>query len=126
MSIFSSPFISLHSPITVLDLYTFRIKALYKISLTSVDLPLPDTPVTHTNLPSGNLTLIFFKLCSFAPLTSINNPFPFLLVLGTSTFNSPRKYFPVSEFGLFITSCGVPSAIILPPSTPAPGPISTR
>ena len=32
---------------------------------------------------------------------------------------------PVSERGLDITSIGVPSATILPPCTPAPGPTST-
>ena len=36
------------------------------------------------------------------------------------------KYLPVSELGFIITSFGVPAAIILPPSVPAPGPISTK
>ena len=40
------------------------------ISLTSVDLPLPETPVTHTNPPSGTFTLIPLRLFSLAPITS--------------------------------------------------------
>ena len=39
---------------------------LYNTSLTRVDFPEPDTPVTAVNTPNGNLTLIFFKLFSQA------------------------------------------------------------
>ena len=46
-------------------------KILHSISFTSVLLPLPLTPVTHMNLPNGNSTLIFFRLFSLAPLTTI-------------------------------------------------------
>ena len=37
------------------------------MSLTSVDLPEPDTPVTATNSPSGKATSTFWRLCSRAP-----------------------------------------------------------
>ena len=35
------------------------------------DLPEPEIPVKTTNLPRGISTLIFFKLCTLAPLTVI-------------------------------------------------------
>ena len=41
--------------------------ALYSTSLTSVDLPEPDTPVTALNTPSGTLTSMFCRLCCAAP-----------------------------------------------------------
>ena len=40
-----------------------------RMSLTSVDLPEPDTPVTDTKQPSGNSTSMFLRLCSRAPRT---------------------------------------------------------
>ena len=46
------------------------------ISFTRVDLPLPDTPVTQINLPSGNSTDIFFRLFSLQPVSLIDLPFP--------------------------------------------------
>ena len=45
--------------------------ALYSTSLTSVDLPEPDTPVTVQNTPSGTLTLMSCRLCCDAPWTSM-------------------------------------------------------
>ena len=53
----------------------------------------PDTPVTQLNTPNGNFTLIFFKLFSRAPSTSITFVFVcFLLFLGISIFFLPLKY----------------------------------
>ena len=40
-----------------------------RMSLTSVDLPEPETPVTETRQPSGNETSIPRRLCSRAPTT---------------------------------------------------------
>jgi len=37
-----------------------------KVSLIRVDFPLPETPVTLMNFPSGNLTLTFFRLLPLA------------------------------------------------------------
>ena len=36
--------------------------ARYRMSLTSVDLPLPETPVTTVSRPSGNSTSMFFQI----------------------------------------------------------------
>ena len=44
--------------------------------MTSVDLPLPDTPVTTIKLPRGNSTVTFFRLCSRAPWTISFSPLP--------------------------------------------------
>ena len=41
----------------------------------SVDFPLPETPVTQVNVPTGIFKLTFFKLFPLAPLISINLPF---------------------------------------------------
>ena len=47
------------------------------MSFTSVDLPLPETPVTTVSRPSGNSTSMFFRLCSCAsPLTPSILPLP--------------------------------------------------
>ena len=46
----------------------------YRMSLTSVDLPDPDTPVTAMKQPSGNDTSTSRRLCSRAPLTASSRP----------------------------------------------------
>ena len=45
------------------------------MSLTSVDLPEPLTPVTATKQPSGNATSTLRRLCSRAPSTTSSRPF---------------------------------------------------
>ena len=81
----------LYLPGTTFDLYTFNAKALYKIWFTKLLLPEPDTPVTKTRFPKGNLTFMFFKLFSFAPFISINLPLPLRRFKGTSIFFLPLK-----------------------------------
>ena len=97
---------------------------LYRISLTSDDLPLPDTPVTQVMTPSGNLTVMFFKLFARA-LRTVSQPAGLRRLAGMGTDRRPERYWPVSEFGLSMISCGVPAATIRPPLIPAPGPTST-
>ena len=41
--------------------------AVYSVSLTSVDLPEPDTPVTQVSRPTGKSTLTFLRLLPLAP-----------------------------------------------------------
>ena len=64
------PVIRVCRPGTVRAPLSSRASALYKMSLTSVDLPDPDTPVTATRQPSGNATSTPRRLCSAAPLTA--------------------------------------------------------
>src|ERR1044072_6321850 len=49
--------------------------ALYSVSMISVLLPLPDTPVTQVKVPSGILAVTFCRLFSLAPLTVSQRPF---------------------------------------------------
>ena len=70
------------------------------MSLTSVDLPEPLTPVTATNIPSGNDTSMSWRLCSLAPITFSSRPG----VRGRRTAGSgmdlrPERYMPVGESG---------------------------
>ena len=52
-------------------------------SMTNVDLPPPDTPVTHRNLPRGNFTSTDLRLLPVAPIISRFLPLPFRLIEGT-------------------------------------------
>ena len=119
LSILWSPLTSLQFPTFSFDLFKALLIFLYKTSFIKVLFPEPETPVTQMNSPSGNLTLIFFKLCSFAPTTSIDLPLDFLLFLGTGICFLPDKYWPVIESGTLAISSAVPWAITFPPCTPA-------
>ena len=88
---------------------------MYSVSLTKVDLPEPETPVTHVINPMGMSILIFFKLFEFAPCILTNLPFGLCLSSGTIIFLLPEIYIPVIDFLFFSISSGVPSAIISPP-----------
>ena len=80
LSIFSIPFIFSHLPGFSFAPFNSLAKYLYKTSFTKVDFPEPETPVTQLNTPNGIFTFKFFKLCSFAPIISIDFLFPFLLL----------------------------------------------
>ena len=60
-----------------LDLLLFKVKfnALYNVCNIRVDLPLPETPVTHVKLPKGIFKFTLFKLFPEAPCISKNLPF---------------------------------------------------
>jgi len=77
LSISSVPLKPLNGFGIFLDLLLFKVrfKALYKVCNINVDLPLPDTPVTHVKVPNGIFKLTFFKLFPVAPLISRNLPF---------------------------------------------------
>ena len=108
LSIFSMPLILLHFPGFSLDLYNSLASDLYKTSLTRVDFPEPETPVTQLNNPKGIFTVTSFKLFSLAFIISIAFPFDFLLLLGTFTFSLPLKYLPVIEVSMFLICSAVP------------------
>src|SRR5262249_30067898 len=97
----SMPLIDLWSPGGCFDLYTRCISARSRMSLTSVDLPDPDTPVTATNLPSGDVTSMLRRLCSRAPFTTRLLPLPMRRTPGTGMLLRPDKYWPVSESFVF-------------------------
>src|SRR6266480_7778793 len=86
---------------TVLAPFSSRASALYKMSLTRVDLPEPDTPVTAMKQPSGNATSTPRRLCSLAPLTTISLPLAGLRrTAGNGIDSRPVRYAPVSESSL--------------------------
>ena len=100
-------------------------RVLYNISFISEDLPLPDTPVTHTIFPSGISTSMFLRLFSLAPRITRLLPFPARRDAGTGICFFPLRYCPVADSGHAQISSMLPAATTLPPFTPAPGPIST-
>ena len=60
-------FIRSNFPTSTLERYKRFAKLLYKISLTSEDLPLPLTPVTTVKRPNGIATSMFFRLFAAQP-----------------------------------------------------------
>ena len=98
----------------------------YKVPFISVDLPEPDTPVTHVITPTGIFKSTVFRLLPVAPISLRNClSLAWCRIAGISIFRLPVKNCPVMDSGQSIMSCGVPLAMIWPPWTPAPGPIST-
>ena len=97
---------------------------LYRISFTSDDLPLPDTPVTQVMTPRGSFTSMFFRLLVRAP-HMVSQPAGSRRDAGMGTNFFPDRYCPVRESGFAMICSGVPSATISPPWMPAPGPTST-
>ena len=68
-------------------LFKVKFNAWNKVCNIKVDFPLPETPVTHVNVPVGILRLTLFNLFPLAPLISTNLPFfGKRLVLGISIF----------------------------------------
>ena len=91
-----------------------------------VDLPLPLTPVTHTNIPNGRSRSTPFRLLPEAPFSSICLRSLFGRRLGSAISRCRERYSKVKEeldVVLFLIS---PAKRIFPPCTPAPGPMSTR
>ena len=94
--------------------------------MTSEDLPLPDTPVTAVNTPTGKATSSPFRLFCLTPFrTSIRSGDTVRRISGTSILYSPERYFPVTDLGSAMMSSTLPAATTSPPCTPAPGPMST-
>ena len=96
------------------------------MSLTRVDFPDPDTPVTAMKQPSGNATSTFFRLCSLAPFTTTSRAGEGRRrIAGTGICRRPVRYAPVTDSGLARRSSTVPATTTRPPCSPAPGPMST-
>ena len=76
-----------------------RARARYRMSVTSVLLPEPETPVTAVNVPSGKRTSRSCRLWARAPTTSSARPLPVRRRAGMGTLRSPRRYAPVIERG---------------------------
>ena len=126
LSRYSTPSMPSHLPGRSFAWLSLPASVLYSTSLTSEDLPLPDTPVTHVMTPSGICTSTCLRLCSLAPRITSAWPFPVRHCAGTGIFFLPDRYCPVMERSQRATSSGVPAQTTSPPCTPAPGPISMR
>src|SRR6267142_688279 len=70
LSIWSSPSSRSCAPGITLARQKCRASARYRMSVTRVDFPDPDTPVTATNKPRGNSTVRSRRLCCRAPMTA--------------------------------------------------------
>ena len=71
---------------------SFLARALYRMSLIRVLLPLPLTPVTTVRVPRGMDTSMSFKLLARAPLMVSFFPLPFRRWAGTGIFFRPLRY----------------------------------
>src|SRR5712671_4348231 len=92
----------------------------------SVDLPEPETPVTHTNRPTGSARSIFLRLFPRAPRSRNTRVLSKRRrVSGSGISSAPERYWPVREAGFLRISAGGPSATTRPPCSPAPGPMSS-
>src|SRR2546427_13071752 len=80
------------------------------MSLTSVDLPEPDTPVTHVKVPSGIVTDWPLRLCSRGSWMVSACPVPLRRVAGTWMARAPERDCPGSEGSLATVSSGVPGS----------------
>ena len=71
---------------------TLLLSAGYKTSLIKVDLPEPDTPVMHVNVPSFTSIPTFLRLCSVTPVNFMENPFPLRRFSGSAMRSVPARY----------------------------------
>src|SRR5215831_28778 len=78
-----------------------RCPSAYSVSNASVDLPLPDTPVTTVNAPRGMSTVTPRRLCSRAPMMRIAPRPDFILpgdaVLGLGVVGRTRHLHLVQD-----------------------------
>ena len=93
------------------------------VSITSVDLPEPDTPVTQVSTPMREATRSGRAGCGRARAATVSARLPdWRRWRGTSIPLRPDRYAPVSDCVLPAMSSGVPAATMRPPCTPARGP----
>ena len=124
LSICSIPNIPSCSPGFALALCSVRARDLFKISFISVLFPEPDTPVTTHMTLRGIFTSIFCRLFCLAFFIVIY-PFGSRRRSGISILRLPLIYWPVVEVSCARIAAGGPATTTSPPSSPAPGPIST-
>ncbi|CFW33081.1 Uncharacterised protein [Bordetella pertussis] len=105
---------------------SWRASATASVSLTRVDLPEPETPVTHTRRAAGMRRSTDLRLLPVAPdRCSQGWSSATGRRAGISMARAPLRYWPVSDCGSVCTASGVPCATTWPPCSPAPGPMST-
>src|SRR6267142_2384363 len=93
----------------------------------SVDLPEPETPVTHTNRPTGSARSIFLRLFPRAPRSRNTRVLSKRRrASGSAISSAPERYWPVREAGFLRICSGGPSATTRPPCSPAPLRLAAR
>ena len=98
-------------------------RARYRVSCTRLDLPEPDTPVTHVMTDSGSSASTDRRLFAEAPSIR-SQPAGERRRRGSDTRSRPERYWPVIDEGSAMTSPTEPWTTTLPPCTPGPGPMS--
>ena len=100
LSMCSAPSSESWAPTGSRDPFSSRARARYRTSVTSVLLPLPETPVTATNVPSGSAQVdVPQVVLAGARDDAASLPLPFRRSAGIGTARSPRRNAPVIERG---------------------------
>src|ERR1700742_2176366 len=99
LSICSSPSMRSCGAAPSLALLSLRAIARYSVSISKVDLPPPETPVTQVNRPSGISAEMFLRLLPRALITLMVRRWFGGRRSGTSTAGSPVRYLAVSGAG---------------------------
>ena len=97
------------------------------MSLTSVDLPDPLTPVTAVSTPSGIATSMFFRLFSRAPRIdelALESPAAARVGVAIDALAAQVRAGQRRRRRRPAAAAGVPWKITWPPCSPAPGPRS--
>ena len=82
-------------------LSSLRAAAAYSVSMISVDLPEPETPVTQVRRPIGISAVTFCRLFSVAPTMRIALPFcGARRLVGSGICRAPERYCPVRLVGV--------------------------
>src|SRR2546427_9629188 len=93
------------------------------MSLTSVDLPEPDTPVTHVKVPSGIVTDWPLRLCSRGSWLVSACPVPLRRVAGPRVARAAPRGWAGSRGSLAAISSGGALGTPWAPGPPAAGPV---
>ena len=128
LSMNSTPVMVWCNPGRLLARWTCLANDRRRMSFTRVDLPDPETPVTATNCPRGNETVMSLRLCSPAPWTTSWSPLLGRRNCGTGIDFAPDRYKPVNDSAFCKIPSGPstgPECTMRPPCSPAPGPTST-
>ena len=88
---FSKPSIFWYFAGVCFEPLSFEAAALKSVSITKVDFPPPETPVTHINSSVGKETVTFLRLLPFAPINLISDILLFLLFCGTGILFLPER-----------------------------------
>ena len=96
------------------------------MSLTRVDLPEPDTPVTATKQPERELDREVLEVVLAGALARrAARRRAAAASSGTGIDRLPERYWPVIDALFFSSAFTVPAWTTSPPCSPAPGPMST-